>query len=145
MKSNLKVLFPSLISLILYGLSLAFPAFEFLHSRGPRIEVWPGWQVLFMGWLGIFFYQVGWYANPLYIISIGLWWGRVWKGVAVLGTIAIVLGLNTFFLFYQRVYADGAGATLQLQSLKIGFYFWIVSISIPALWSCRQLWLASKP
>lgn len=136
---------PILLSLVLYGLSLAVPAFEFVQPYNRGLENWYGWKVLLMGWLGVFFYQFGWLANPLYIVNLGLLAKRLWRPTTILGIVTLAVGLNTLFLFNQKVPYDGSGATAQLKSLQIGFYFWIVSLSIPFLWSCRQLWLGSSP
>lgn len=135
-----------LLSLALYGLSIALPAFEFLN-RGEfntvpdgALTLMPGWEVLALGWLGVFIYQFAWIANIFYLVSLGLWLGRVWRGMFILGLITVGLGLNTLFLFVQEIPSNGAGATLHLQSLQSGFYCWIISLSIPLLWSSWQLW-----
>jgi hypothetical protein len=137
---------PMLLSLALYGLSLALPAFDFLN-RGEfndvpdgALTLMPGWEVLAIGWLGIFVWQFAWFANIAYLVSLCFWLGRAWRTAAILGLITIGLGLNTLFLFVQELPSNGAGATMYLQSLQPGFYCWIFSLSIPLLWCSWQLW-----
>ncbi|MGD1908000.1 MAG: hypothetical protein ACFB0C_18700 [Leptolyngbyaceae cyanobacterium] len=136
---------PMLLSLALYGLSLALPAFQFLN-RGEfntvpdgALTLMPGWEVLALGWLGIFVLQFAWFANVAYLVSLGLWLGRAWRAGTILGLITIGLGLNTLLLFVQELPSNGAGAKMYLQSLQPGFYCWMLSLLIPVLWCRWQL------
>lgn len=135
-----------LLSFALYGFSLALPTFQFLN-RGEfntvpdgALTLMPGWEVLALGWLGIFVLQFAWFANIAYCASLGLWLGRAWRPAVILSLIAIGLGLNTLFLFVQELPSNGAGAKMYLQSLQPGFYCWMLSLSIPLLWCSWQIW-----
>ncbi|MEO1210060.1 MAG: hypothetical protein AAFX78_11010 [Cyanobacteria bacterium J06638_20] len=137
---------PMLLSLAFYGLALALPAFNFLN-RGEfntvpdgALTLMPGWEVLALGWLGIFVWQFAWFANIAYFASLGLWLNRAWRTAVILSLIAVGLGLNTLFLFVQELPSNGAGATRYLQSLQPGFYCWMLGLSIPLLWCSWQLW-----
>jgi hypothetical protein len=144
MKPGSILLYPILMTLALYGLSLAVPAFEFVQLGDRKLQIWRGWEILMLGWLGLFYWQIGWLANHLYYINLVLVWKRFWRSSVILGIITVAVGLNTLFLFSQKIPYNGAGATMQLRSLQIGFYFWIVSLSIPFLWSCWQLWTGAS-
>lgn len=151
MRHRSSAIYPLLISAALYGISLSVTALEFAPSRNPLIPpqppeayIWAGWRILGMGWLAIFYKQIGWYANLLHFCNLGLMAGRLRKFSTVLGILTIAVALNTLFLFHQEIPLNGAGSMMQLRSLQSGFYFWIASLSIPLLWNCWQYWIASS-
>jgi hypothetical protein len=112
----------------LYLLACALPALEFSNENLPN-ENWPGIQVLAIGWLGGFLYQFAWYANLPLLLALILLLLRRWVGVLVSGVLALLLAMNTFLLYSQRVPANEGGTSyLHLVQVKIGFYFWVLSI-----------------
>lgn len=151
MRHHSNVIYPILISSALYGVSLAVTALEFEPASNPLIPpsdpeayIWPGWKVLLMGYLAIFNQQIAWYANVLHFFNLGLMAGRLWRLNIALCILALVVALNTLLLFQQEIPMNGAGSTMQLHSLRIGFYFWMTSLSIPLLWNMWQCWMDSS-
>ncbi|MBE9101119.1 hypothetical protein IQ267_16910 [filamentous cyanobacterium LEGE 07170] len=140
------------MSLALYGVSLTVPALEFLpvsDSSNPSVppadsvqEIWSGREILMLGWLAIFDMQIAWYANPLHLINLGLMAGRMWRLNTAISALTLAVGLNTLLLFWQEI-AIGMAEDGRLQSLHIGFYCWITSLSIPVVWNSWQWWVAS--
>ena len=152
MRHRSSVMYPILISLALYGISLTVPALEFLPVRHPSIpsvpptdpihEIWPGWEILMLGWFAIFSKQIAWYANPLHLINLGLMAGQIWRLNTTISGLTLAVGLNTLLLFWQEI-PIGMTENGQLESLHIGFYCWITSLSIPLVWNSWQWWVAS--
>jgi hypothetical protein len=115
------------ISLLLYGVACAAPALVFLGNGGS--EAWPGYRVLFLGWLGALIGQFAWYANPLFFFGIITFLFRKWIATIVLIGLTLLMAANTFLLFIQEVPADEAGVNvLTLETLHVGFYLWVASI-----------------
>ncbi|WP_088892124.1 hypothetical protein [Leptolyngbya ohadii] len=138
---------PVFASLFLYALSLASPAFRFVKTFSTSAagagtpDIWNGLTVLLLGWLGFFFLQFGWAANPWYLLSLCWFWTDRWRGAAVMSGIALVFAANTLLLFRQTLPADEAGVgKLNLERLEVGFFFWISALLIPFVWSAVQLW-----
>ena len=140
--------FPILISLILYVLSLFSPAFLFIRSfpsSGSSTvspQVMNGFSILLMGWIGCFFNQFGWFANPLYGLSLYLLWQRRSQAAAVSSAGAIIIAaINTLLLFGQTLPADEAGVgKLTLHHLERGYYFWALALLIPLVASIILGW-----
>lgn len=151
MRHRSSVIYPILISSALYGISLAMSALEFAPASNPLIlpaetalYVWQGWRILIMGWLAIFSKQIAWYANPLHFCNLGLMAGRLWRFNIILCLTTLMVALNTLFLFQQEIPLNGAGNTMQLASLRPGFYIWMTSLSVPLFWNIWQFWVASN-
>lgn len=152
---------PIFASLFLYVLSLASPIFYFIetypsdvphnNSHVPHPEIWDGLTVLAEGWLGCLFNQWGWYANPFYYLSLFCLLNCRWlqqtiatKAVALyLSATALYIAVtNTMLLFHQTLsgYEGGVGVVkLNLQHLEPGYYFWIVALVIPFVWSIIEV------
>jgi len=142
------VIYPILIGLILYGISLAVTALEFkpvenpsLPPEDPERYIWSGAEILILGWFAILNKQIGWYANPLHFCNLGLMAGRLWKFNIAMGIVTLAVALNTLLLFHQELPTSIAGHLMQLRSLHSGFYFWMASLSVPLLWNCWQYWM----
>ena len=151
MRHQSNVIYPILISSALYGFSLAMTALEFAPASNPLIPpaepeayIWPGWQILLMGWLAIFNQQIAWYANLLHFFNLGLMAGRLWRLNIAMCIFTLLVALNTLLFFQQDIPMNGAGSTMQLHALRIGFYFWMTSLSIPLLWNIWQCWMGSS-
>ena len=53
------------IVLVLYAGSLLAPVATVLTTNNNKSEIWSGWQVLGIGWLGLVFRNFAWLANAL--------------------------------------------------------------------------------
>ncbi|TSC26034.1 hypothetical protein [Corallococcus sp. Z5C101001] len=114
---------------VLFLLACATPAMTVLTSSGQREEEMWGAVLLLMGWLGAFTFQLGWYANPLLVLTLilllmGKDRGAIWTGVA-----ASLLGLSSLSWYFNPVPAnEGGGQDLNLLYPSIGFYLWMFSL-----------------
>ncbi|GAP97507.1 hypothetical protein [Leptolyngbya sp. NIES-2104] len=137
------------VSLFLYAISLANPVFYFIRSESSGYtspEVQHGISVLLTAWLGIFFSQFGWFANPPYFLSLLFVWMQHQRIAIAFSALALVVGItNTIWLFHQTLPADEALINkMKLQHLGSGYYFWITALIIPFVWSTVRSFY-SKP
>jgi hypothetical protein len=124
-RDRLVVLF---ISMGLFLIACASPALAFKRTSSD-MEVWPGFQVLMMGWLGLLFKQIAWYANPVMVLSLIFLLCRRWLAATVIALAALALAANTLVLFSTELPADEANVNkLRLEYLGPGFYSWVASI-----------------
>jgi hypothetical protein len=124
-RDRLVVLF---ISMALFLLACACPALTFRRSSGD-MESWPGFQALMMGWLGLLFKQIAWYANPVIVLSLVFLLLRRWLTAMIIALVAFAIAANTLLLFWRDLPADeGNVIKLRLEHLSPGFYFWVASI-----------------
>lgn len=148
---------PIFASLFLYALSLASPVFYFIETyssdppytyHAPHPEIWDGLNVLGVGWLGFFFGQWGWYANPFYYLSLFFLLNWRWLQTIAIKTVALYLSAtalyigvtNTMLLFHQSFSTNEGGVgKLNLQHLERGYYFWVVALVIPFIWSIIEV------
>jgi len=115
-------------SFFFYVLACACPALIFRRSSN-EIEVWSGFRILTIGWLGLLVGQIAWYANPVIGLSLLLVLLRRWIGALVIALISLAIAANTLLLFYKELPADeGNVVKLRLERLGFGFFFWLASI-----------------
>lgn len=112
-----------LISGALYLASCALPCLRW--TNGNSIA---GWEALLFGWMGVFYGQFAWLANPLYLVALlGSIFGRG-RWVTVVSLACVFLGLFTVTLFFAGVPADGSNVNqLRLQTLGPGAWLWMAS------------------
>ena len=105
-----------------WAASLALPVATFGNGQG---EIWSGWTVLMLGWLGFFLGQFAWIANFLFAVAlIMLVRGRpplVW-GMMV-GVLTSSLAAHA--LSWNDVFRTGGG-TMPVLSYGPGYDLWIV-------------------
>lgn len=123
-----------LASWICYVLACVSPALSFFTSGGGRID--SGFALLLIGWLGIFYYQFAWFANPIFFLSWLFFFSRRWLATLICVVIAMGVALNTLFLFDLTIPADDVNSPLHsfhLTAINAGFYFGIASMLIFAI------------
>ena len=110
------------------------PALELTRKDG-ALDQYPGWPLLFFGWLGVFglldlkFYAIGWLANPLFAIgSLVLMCDRFdTRRVATLVLFAgAMFSLGGFLL--TEILMDEGGNTAAVTGHNIGFWLWLTAI-----------------
>lgn len=114
------------ISIILglaWTASLALPVATFGDGQG---ELWYGWTVLLLGWLGFFLGQFAWIANFLFAAAlVMLVRGRpplVWG--MMLGVLTSMLAVHS--LSWTQVYQTGGGVA-PILSYWSGYYLWVLA------------------
>jgi len=111
------------ISLILYLLSLPFPALYLDHDYiALRDNVYSSLYVLIWGIFSLPDGTVAWFANPFFIIA---YLGRNIKSSVVFSILATISALSSFF--YSSIWNDGDGR-IQIVGYGSGFYIWLASI-----------------
>jgi hypothetical protein len=118
-----------LACLALFLVACAAPALEFLDTNAKSLNVMQGFQILLMGWMGVFVGQLAWFANPLFALGLLLLSLRRRTAALVCGTGAMLAAGDTFVLFSQQLPANEGGVgKLILQHLRAGFYFWAAAL-----------------
>lgn len=117
-------------SAALYLVACATPALVF---SGRGTVTWFGFEALAMGWLGIFFSQFAWLANPLLPFAWLLVLFRRWTGAVVTTAVALLVAATTFMLYGAEIPGDEGGVTkLYFEYPHVGFAFWILSmVAVP--------------
>lgn len=104
----------------LWGLSLLLP----VMAMGPaKQNVFPGWGILMIGWLGVLVFQFGWYANLAFLASIGLLLSSKRRTAWVLTAPAALMILTADALTWREMYGDNGSGPIQ--SFAAGYYVWI--------------------
>ncbi|MEW6131241.1 MAG: hypothetical protein AB1757_29700 [Acidobacteriota bacterium] len=119
-----------LICLASYFIACVLPVLEFIKEDGTSYSdgLMRGFAALVAGWAAVFIGQFAWLANIFWALSLLFLLFRGWIASVLCSLFAIVVALQTFMLFSQKVPAnEGATFYLQLKEIKIGFYFWLVS------------------
>lgn len=119
-------------SAAVFLLACCLPALEFSKERTP--DVLSGFNVLAVGWSGIFAGVVAWYANPIWLFALAMAFINRPKLAAGASLLALLIGCTTFSLFGKVLPADEGGVThMTLQKLLPGAYVWLIGLITPAL------------
>lgn len=102
-----------------------------------------GLHYLLVGWMGVVFFHVGWYANPLLVI---LWvtlfsdGARRRRMYAVVALVAGLLALSSPVTILQfGMIGRNEGEMMRIGGFGPGLYLWLAAVLIPAV---AHLWLA---
>ena len=121
-----------IVSAGLFIVACCLPALEFTKENVP--EALSGFNVLAVGWSGIFAGIVGWYANPVWLLGLIMAFvdkPKIATGAAV---VAFLIGLTTFSLFGRVLPADEGNVThMTLTKLLPGAYVWFASQAVLVL------------
>ena len=94
-------------------------------------QIMKGYEVLLLGWQGVFIGNFAWMANVLLLASALLLLTSRVRAASICAAIAFVVALQTLTLFGARVIADEGGVThMTMSRLYVGFYLWIASIAV---------------
>lgn len=119
----------ALACLVLFLIACAAPSLEFLETNSSTRNVMQGFQILLMGWMGVFVGQLAWFANALFALGLLLLSLRRRTAALVCGTVAVLIACDTFVLFSQQLPAnEGDVGKLILQHLRAGFYLWAAAL-----------------
>jgi hypothetical protein len=127
------------VSVVLFILALALPALELRRESGMS-EIWRGYQALGLGWMGVFVGIGAWFANPFLLgawICIGL---RLRIVARVLAGIAVIIGVQTFFVVGTTVPMDEGGVNkAALGPLLPAAWLWFAGLlaALLASWLVR--------
>ena len=123
-----------------WAASLALPVATFGEAQG---ELWYGWSVLLLGWLGFFLGQFAWIANALFAAAlIMLVRGRpplVWG--LMIGVLTSLLAVHA--LSWTEVYQNGGG-TAPVLAYWSGYYLWVLATSAGGIALCMAAVLEER-
>ncbi|MGQ0557980.1 MAG: hypothetical protein ACT4OE_00075 [Sphingosinicella sp.] len=113
-----------------WGLSLVLPVVAFAQPSGE--QVWQGWSILALGWMGLFGLQFGWLANPFFIaacalIATGKDAGRWQMAIGIL----MVLLLIDAWTWNQMPTEMGYVPVTRYYS---GYFIWFLPVGSAAIW-----------
>jgi hypothetical protein len=110
-------------SLFLYVIACIAPVMVFDK------ETWRGYEVLLIGWQGVFLGQFAWFANIFWALSLLLVFFRRWFLTIAATGLTFLIALDAFSLLGTKIPLDEAFVnTMIFQSYHIGFYFWLASL-----------------
>jgi hypothetical protein len=134
-----------LVSLVLYAAACVTPAMVFDK------ETYYGYQVLLMGWMGLFLGQIGWYANLLWLLSLLLAFFRRWLLTLIMTVLTVLVASDAFSFVGAKVPLDeGNVNSMIFNYYHVGFYLWLASLAAVGLGAVtvwvitRQRWVREK-
>ncbi|MCS3467036.1 hypothetical protein M2401_000757 [Pseudomonas sp. JUb42] len=111
------------LSLGTFALSLAFPA----YYQGDHFFL--GRDILLIGWLGALEANFAWFANPIYLLALGLAQWRC-RDFMILAWIAVCVAAS--FLLCKAVTLKPHLGAMPITSLGWGFYLWLLAMVLAA-------------
>jgi hypothetical protein len=129
-----------LASLFWFGLACITPAMVFDK------DVYLGYEVLLMGWMGAFLGQFAWFANLFWLLSLFLAFLRRWILTLIAVALALFVASDAFSFIGANVPLDEANVnSMTFLQYHVGFYFWLVSLAIVglgavAVWMVQIFW-----
>jgi hypothetical protein len=121
------------VAVISYVAACVAPVLRFdqIENATRPPQIMRGYEVLLLGWQGIFAGNFAWMANVLLLASALLLLTSHVRAAAISAGIALVVALQTLTLLGARVIADEGGVThMTMSRLYVGFYLWIASIAV---------------
>ena len=120
-------------SVLVHLVSWIAPALQFdTTSEGQWVP--RGLEVALLGWQALLVGNFAWLANILYFPGLVMVLLRLWRTAALLGTVALAVGLHTLALVGKDVPADEGGVTrMALAHPRAGFYLWMASMAVVAV------------
>jgi membrane-bound ClpP family serine protease len=89
-----------------------------------------GWNVLAVGWVGIFILQFGWFANLFWLSGLVCGFVKFFRTGRIIAFVGLVLSIVSIVMLYsQEIPANegNVGPPLKLIGLGIGCWFWLLS------------------
>ena len=109
----------------LWAASLLLPAVQPAQD-----DIYPGYRMLYLGWMGVFDLQFGWLANPLLLLATVL---LVIEGASkwLVKSTGVLLGILLLdALTWREMYYDEG--TRPLIAYFAGYYCWVVAVGLGA-------------
>lgn len=122
-----------LLSLVTYVAACCLPALQWQNDN-KSLEIMLGLRALAVGWSGIFAGVVAWYANPLWLLALGLAFFRKPWPALIAGILALVIALTVFSVVGKELPNDEGGVTkTRIIAVLPGAYVWFASIGLSIL------------
>lgn len=119
--------------LLLWALSLALPVAVIREQ-----DVWQGWMVLAFGFLGIFNWQFGWFANWVFLPATiaGMIWTHPSRRRRVVVLFLLIPPVIGAMLWREVAYDDGRHAIARFGA---GYFVWIAAMLGCVVWQAAPL------
>ncbi|MEN3110890.1 hypothetical protein ACFONG_03435 [Uliginosibacterium paludis] len=129
-------------SIVLFALSLAMPAFRFSEDEvwfkfSSGNDLWPGFLVLILGWIGVFQGVFAWLSNPLWAIGMLFYAKKRFSRAFQFFVAAFLFALSVYFL--KKIAINEGGGEGAIYSMGLGYYTWLASIISILAGSIRNL------
>ena len=123
------------VNVVIYFLCLVLPAI-YLDNE----DVWLGAHVLLIGWLGVLKGQFGWFANPLWLISMICLLLRLRITTIVVAFLAVLVGFTSLSLIGTEIPKNeaGVGGSLIVSSFGPAWNVWLSALATPGI---SAIWL----
>ncbi|MFY1829252.1 hypothetical protein ACN47A_25265 [Myxococcus fulvus] len=121
------------MSSLLFVLGCAQPALVLYNTGTGKEESMWGMAILLTGWLGVFVMQVGWFANPLLLLTLLLLLMGKYRGAYWTGVVTVLVGLSSLSWYLNPIPADEGGSPdrqLELLHPTLGYFFWMGSLLV---------------
>lgn len=109
--------------ILIFGLIcllLSFTQVAFFTSGGDIHGYW----ILIIGWMGLIFFQLSWFANPLSLLAL-LVLAHKPKTALLIGIVAVVLATQSFQ--FTEIPVDLNHQKIYITELGLGFYLWLLA------------------
>lgn len=129
-----------LLSFLLFTIACLTPALRFEAQSRNEPTIYNGFEVLLMGWMGIFLGFLGWYANLPFFLGLFFFFFRRWLLTLSCLLLALALALTSPDIVGKGIPLDEAMVNMAGPgSLQIGYVFWLASMVVillgdPVLW-----------
>jgi hypothetical protein len=125
------------ISIALYALCLAFPAYYIGDAHEPQNSL----SLLMMGWLGILDGHFSWFANLFYLLALIKY--KKPNVSAGFGLLALILALS--FLTHARIIVSEAPSYKDIVGYGYGYFFWVAAIGQLSLAQLLKISFKNSP
>jgi hypothetical protein len=133
-----------IVALILFLAACLSPTLDLVTRSVPHSHTTDyGYDDLIIGWLGVFFGLVAWFANPCLILALFFLLIHRPRAADVFSLLALLFSLDMLGFDAAHVATDEGGTdTYLLGSLLIGAYLWYACLIVTFAGS---LWLSLRP
>jgi hypothetical protein len=116
--------------ILLTAAAVAYVASLFLPGILTSSQALHGIYILWNGWMGPLVGEFAWYANPLFLLAAWLILRDRVNPARICAFLSLALGLTSFFA-KEWWFNEGSGTPIQ--SLDLGFYVWLLSLTLMAM------------
>jgi len=104
----------------------------FLRLASTPVPPVRGFEILKIGWLGLWAFAIAWYANPLFLVSLVLFLIQRYRPASYLAVPALVIGATS--LLVREWPPGGAGAPVYpILAWGPGIFLWLSSLALLAV------------
>jgi hypothetical protein len=114
----------ALVCFLIWGVSLACPVAIMGKSHD---NVFPGWSILMMGWLGVSIAQFGWFANIAFLFGFAILLIPKHIRLLDLAVSTIIIALCVDALLWREMCGDSG--CVRVPMFGVGYYLWFFAMA----------------